>query len=237
MRDLYKAELLYGDFLVGEFIEKLKNSKKYEDSIIIITSDHGEFFGEHGELNHGSTVFNEVIRVPFIIKFPKNTVKPERISKLCSHYDLVPSVLNFLDIETDETLLDGQDIFKEDSSRFLVIDAPPLVLPQRLSHYPKIIQKYSFFWRSLINKDYKYIWKSDGSRYLFNRLDYEKDENNNIDNLKDISNSMHDQMLSFYKSIDKNFDIKEYPINIGHTAAQFITSPRIIRELKKEGYL
>ena len=238
LKDLYKSELFYGDYLVGNFIEDLKKADKYDDSIIIITADHGEFFGEHGEINHGVTVYNEVIRVPFLIKFPKNTIEPREINKLCSHYDLLPTLVNFLGLETDDNLfLDGKDILEEEENRSLVIDAPSLVLPNRLSHYPKIIERHAFFWRSYIDKNYKYVWKSDGTEYLYDRLKYEKEENNQIEEQKELAETMEDKMRKYYSQISNDFDINQYPINIGPTAAQFITSPRIIRELKKEGYL
>ena len=237
LKNLYKAELLYGDFLIGELIKKLKIDNKYDDTMIILTGDHGEFFGEHEQLNHGGTVYNEVLKVPCIIKFPDKIKKKHIIEKLTSHYDLFPTIMKYLNIDISDLQLDGQDIFLKDEERFLVIDSPPLVLPARLSHYPKVVKEQSFFWRCLINKNYKYVWKSDETKYLFKRDQYENESNNLIQDMFLESEIMHKQMIDYYRKIDKNFSINVYPINIGKTAAKFITSPRIIRELKKEGYL
>ena len=151
LKNLYKAELLYGDFLIGELIKKLKIDKKYDDTMIILTGDHGEFFGEHEQLNHGGTVYNEVLKVPCIIKFPDKIKKKHIIEKLTSHYDLFPTIMKYLNIDISDLQLDGQDIFLKDEDRFLVIDSPPLVLPARLSHYPKVVKEQSFFWRCLIS--------------------------------------------------------------------------------------
>jgi len=237
LKYLYKAELYYGDYLVGQFIKNLKKHKIYNDTLIIITGDHGEFFGEHGEINHGGTVYNEVIQVPFFIKFPNSFMAGKKIDKLCSHIDLLPTLMNYLGIDISKEIIDGENIFKNNANRTLVIDAPPLVLPGRLKHYPKVVERQSYFWRTIINNSYKYVWKSDNSRFLYERKNYENDRNNIINEKKVLADEMHNQMISFYKKINNNFDINRYPINIGKTAAKFITSPRIIRELKRERYL
>ena len=237
MRNLYKAELLYGDSLIGDFINSLKKSNLYDDSIIIITSDHGEFFGEHGNLNHGATIFNELFRLPCIIKTPEN--KHIEISKLTTHVDLFPTIMDLLNIadSVEDIDIDGQSILQNDEERFLVIDSPPIVLPGRLSHYPKVIEKFSMFYRGIVNQKYKYIWRSDGKQLLFDRNKKEIDENNLIDSNQPEARELHQTMINYYKSIYENFDIDKYPINIGSTAASMMTSPRIKKELKKLGYL
>ena len=146
--------------------------------------------------------------------------------------------MNYLKIDiSDEDEMDGEDILNDNSDRNLIIDSPPLVLPGRLSHYPSIVEKYSVFWRCIIDQNYKYVWRSDGVQYLYERNGYEKESNNIIQAEESRAKSMKEIMISRYKSFNKSFDMNEYPINIGPKAAQFMTSPRIIRELKKEGYL
>ena len=92
--------------------------------------------------------------------------------------------MNYLKIDiSDEDEMDGEDILNDNSDRNLIIDSPPLVLPGRLSHYPSIVEKYSVFWRCIIDQNYKYVWRSDGVQYLYERNGYEK-ESNNITNIK-----------------------------------------------------
>jgi len=237
MKSLYKAELLYGDSLVGQFINKLKESNQYKDSIIILTSDHGEFFGEHGALNHGSTIYDELFKLPCIIKTPEN--RHFGIDQLTTHVDLFPTLLDLLAIDLDdysELVLDGYSILDLPKNRFLVIDSPPIVLPGRLSHYPKVIEKYSLFYRGVVDNNYKYIWRSDGNQYLYKRDQYEDEANNIFSSNVEISKDMHNKMLQYYESIKPDFQISKYPINIGPTAASLMTSTRIRKELKKLGY-
>jgi arylsulfatase A-like enzyme len=71
---LYDAEILYMDHYFGKFLQKLKAWNLYENSMIIVTADHGELLGEHGKYEHGQYLYQEEIHVPLIIKFPGSEV-------------------------------------------------------------------------------------------------------------------------------------------------------------------
>lgn len=70
IRELYDAEVRYVDHELGRFIAALKQYGIYDDALIILTSDHGEEFWDHGGFEHGHTLYNEVINVPLVIKLP-----------------------------------------------------------------------------------------------------------------------------------------------------------------------
>ena len=89
----------------------MKDIKLYENSIIIITSDHGEEFMEHGGIHHGQSLYNEQLRVPLIIKIPKQ--KNALISDQVSLIDIFPSILNLLNISVNFAV-DGKNFFSED---------------------------------------------------------------------------------------------------------------------------
>ncbi|QDG50634.1 hypothetical protein FIV42_07780 [Persicimonas caeni] len=66
----YDSEIAYVDAYVGRIVDKLKEQGLYDDSVLVITSDHGEGFNEHGYFFHGQTLYNEIINVPLIIRVP-----------------------------------------------------------------------------------------------------------------------------------------------------------------------
>lgn len=69
--DLYDTAICYADrTLVGGVIGYLKERGDYERAAIVVTSDHGEEFYEHGGWEHGHSLYNEVVRIPLAIKFP-----------------------------------------------------------------------------------------------------------------------------------------------------------------------
>jgi len=91
----YDGGIAYLDASLGEFFAKLKEFGLYDDSIIIVTSDHGQSFGEKQLVGHGSSVYQEQVRVPLIIKYPGSSQAAVR-NNLVSHVDLLPTVLDLL---------------------------------------------------------------------------------------------------------------------------------------------
>jgi arylsulfatase A-like enzyme/Flp pilus assembly protein TadD len=67
----YDGEIAYSDELVGRFIQTLKDRNLYETATIVLLSDHGEGLGDHGELEHGLFIYDESIRIPFVVKPPR----------------------------------------------------------------------------------------------------------------------------------------------------------------------
>ncbi|MCC7572394.1 MAG: sulfatase [Candidatus Methanofastidiosum sp.] len=110
--DLYDSEIYYNDFHIGKLIEELKNKKIYDDSLIIITGDHGESFRfEDGNIGHGHIPFDDLVRVPLIIKFPKSQYGGQVISEIIQHIDIMPTILNFLGIDyKDYEFIQGKNI-------------------------------------------------------------------------------------------------------------------------------
>jgi arylsulfatase A-like enzyme len=70
MLSQYDGEIAYLDHQLGKLFSRLKSMGIYDSSLIIVTSDHGEFFGEHGEYGHIKPMYEEMLRVPLLIKFP-----------------------------------------------------------------------------------------------------------------------------------------------------------------------
>ncbi len=95
--NLYAGEISYVDWCVGRVIEKLKSLGLYDSTLLIITSDHGELLGEHGELEHGYLLYENAIKVPLIIRSPRIN-KPRIINEVVGLVDIVPTILGYLEI-------------------------------------------------------------------------------------------------------------------------------------------
>lgn len=70
IRQLYRAEVRWVDAAVGSLIADLKRSGQYEDTLIVLLSDHGDELWDHGLVGHGHTLYEELLRVPFLVKLP-----------------------------------------------------------------------------------------------------------------------------------------------------------------------
>lgn len=96
-RDKYDREVLYTDQQIGRVLDALDALTFAESTIVVVTSDHGEAFGEHGMLGHGSELWEELVRVPLIVRVPG--LPPRRITAPRGHIDLVPTLLELLRVE------------------------------------------------------------------------------------------------------------------------------------------
>ncbi|HEX7150683.1 MAG TPA: sulfatase-like hydrolase/transferase [Thermoanaerobaculia bacterium] len=91
--DSYDADVQQADAIVGSFLADLKRRNLYDDALVIVTSDHGEGLGEHGEDEHGVFLYREAIQVPLIIKLPRRARAGERIETMTALADLTPTIL------------------------------------------------------------------------------------------------------------------------------------------------
>jgi arylsulfatase A-like enzyme/Tfp pilus assembly protein PilF len=94
----YAGEIAYADHCIGEVIAKLKSLDMYESSLIIVTGDHGEMLGEHGETTHMYFIYQSAMKVPLVYKLPGSNAA-HKIDNLASIIDIVPTVCDLVDID------------------------------------------------------------------------------------------------------------------------------------------
>lgn len=89
----YDGEIAYVDSVVGWLFSRLRVLGLYENSVIAVMSDHGEALGDHGELTHGVFLYDETIRVPLLIKLPREVSAGKRIERQVGLVDVLPALL------------------------------------------------------------------------------------------------------------------------------------------------
>ena len=94
--DHYQNEMRYLDFFVRNVIEQYKELGLYDDTIFVIYGDHGEGFGEHALFQHDNTIYQEGLKVPFIIHAPGRFVGGKRVETLTNQLDVLPTLLDML---------------------------------------------------------------------------------------------------------------------------------------------
>ena len=101
----YDSAVRETDALIGNLLDQMRATGLLEDTIVVVTSDHGESFGEHGYLQHGPRVDEPVMQVPLLIFLPKH--HPEfnpgrRVDPLVSVIDIMPTLLDAVGIPVPE---------------------------------------------------------------------------------------------------------------------------------------
>ena len=77
----------------------LKELRLYDDTVLLVTSDHGEEFGEHGSTRHGKTLYQELLHIPGILKLPGSSHAGERVEAVSSNIDVAPTLLELVGAE------------------------------------------------------------------------------------------------------------------------------------------
>jgi len=167
-RDLYDGEVAFTDYHIGRVLRALANTALSERTVVVLTGDHGEAFGEHGEFFHGREVWDEIVRVPLIMYVPG--ARARRIARRVSHVDIEPTILDLAGAPADagargESL--SVELFGgELPPRAILVDQP------RNPYYPAK--------RAFIEGPYKLHHAIDSNAYRLFNLDRDPGETEDL---------------------------------------------------------
>jgi arylsulfatase A-like enzyme len=106
----YDASLRYADWAVGEVEALLRRAGVFDDTLFIVTSDHGEAFGEHGYVFHSCGLYDELVHVPLLMKFPRGERPRARVAALTQTVDLLPTVFDLLRVPAPAEQVQGRSL-------------------------------------------------------------------------------------------------------------------------------
>jgi arylsulfatase A-like enzyme len=138
---LYDGLIRYVDSQIERLVEYLERRRVFDDTIVVVTADHGEEFWDHEEFElshyacgrkssepwlmgtgHGHTVFNELLHVPMIFINPPDVLSAAATSSPVSTVDILPTLLSFLRIDL-RLQLDGESLTREFESREILAES------------------------------------------------------------------------------------------------------------------
>lgn len=96
---LYDGEIAYCDAQIGVLLSELERLGLSDNTVFILTSDHGEEFLDHGLMYHRHTLYDELLRVPFIVSFDKILPGGKTVASTVRHVDILPTIMDLLDVE------------------------------------------------------------------------------------------------------------------------------------------
>jgi arylsulfatase A-like enzyme len=109
VRSTYRKMVRYADSRLGDLIRELKARSEFDSSLIIVTADHGESFGENGVYGHAGFPYETQIHVPLIIKFPGGRHAGQVSTELAGLIDLLPTLAEWYQFDL-ATPIDGQSL-------------------------------------------------------------------------------------------------------------------------------
>ncbi|MCB1195803.1 sulfatase [bacterium] len=94
--DMYDSEIRYVDHYIGELLELVRRNGLFDNTIVVITADHGEAFLEHGFCEHGNALYREEIDIPLIVRFPNTQPFPTKVTHRIEQIDVIQSILEHM---------------------------------------------------------------------------------------------------------------------------------------------
>jgi arylsulfatase A-like enzyme len=116
MQELYKGEIRYLDENFGRLLERLEELGLEDDTLIVLTADHGEEFQEHGGWWHGMTLYDEQVHVPLLMRWPRGWQGPSETEHLVRSIDIAPTLLGAAGAAPPEAM-QGLDLREADGAR------------------------------------------------------------------------------------------------------------------------
>lgn len=174
LRALYRAEIDYLGEKVGDVIRLLEAADEWEDTLFVLTSDHGEHIGEHDLMDHQYALYDSLLHVPLFVH--GDPFGADDVDDLVQLADLPPTILDTLDIDSQDTRTQFQGhSFYPDSAETRKAVFAEYVAPQpsmdalqtRVGDLPEHVRTYDRSLRAVRTEQYKYIRGSDGARELY----------------------------------------------------------------------
>ena len=172
-RALYAAEVRYLDRRLGDLLSLLRAHLDFNNTLLIITADHGENLGEGGRWDHQFALNDALIHVPLIVRYPGNADAGTRVAGLCQSTDVLPTVLSVAGLANPEAPLSGRALFPRS---FRPLEA---IVAQVDPYYMRInmiqqdlgfrvdVHPFLASLRTIHDGHFKYVAYSDGRQRLY----------------------------------------------------------------------
>jgi arylsulfatase A-like enzyme len=169
-RDKYDSEVWFTDYHIGKILDWAKEQPWWSHTAVVISGDHGEAFGEHGQYRHAFEIWENLVRVPLIVHIPGG--KTQRITERRSHIDLAPTLMALLGQEPLEQFT-GKSLLPEILGNEKPANREPIVV--ELTEDSNNPQR-----RAIIAGNYKLTVRGRGAAYFLYDLANDPGETKNV---------------------------------------------------------
>ncbi len=237
VKSWYDGEISYLDHNLRILIDLLHDKEMFDNTMLIITSDHGENFGEHGLASHHFCLYDTLIHVPLIVTCPDLISKPRRIKNLASLVDIFPTILTVLGIKCRKNDMQGKSLYPfkdQEIHDFICAECGKSVVSttvhRKIGPFESFRDKVKYLdkgFKCLRTKFYKYIISSDQREELYDLLNDPSEE-------VDISLEHPEKIEHFKRQLEETVDISFFgPEDFPHRKER----REMLERLRKLGYI
>jgi len=210
---LYDEEINYIDGLIEEVLEKLKDKKILENTMIVITSDHGEEFSEHQGMGHGTSLYAEQIDTFFVLYGP-SLPGPRKVEQKVKTIDFFPTILEVFGIDYDKEQTEGESLYPLIKGEKWKKDKNEIIFSELGDIKTVLLDGWKYIYNPVLKTEELYDLKKDPN------------EGRNLADNKEKQRKKLNEFLGNY--LKKDADLSPQPIKI---------SKDLTERLKSLGYL
>jgi len=192
----YDYRIRFVDHAIKALFSRLDDGT-LENSLIIITADHGEEFLDHGHFGHRPKLYDELIHVPLVIKGP-GIPQGKKVDQIVQHLDIAPTILDLLDFPIPESFL-GENVFKLTEREGVISETS-----SELNKVEIDLSKLKVAYRT---KDWKYIYCTDADDELYDLKIDPKETKNLLSEQKEKAEEFKSRILKHIAMKEKTFRI------------------------------
>ena len=175
LKALYENDIYYVDSVIGGILQDLRKQNLLDNTLVIFTSDHGEHFGDHKLMSHELSLYDELLRLPLIVRFPKAQFGGMRVNEVVQTIDFFPSILHFVRSTPNKLPLQGYNFLPDNFQRknhgfaFAEYNNSRAAdkMERRFPDLPPNKLWQAKILKAVRNESWKMIWGSDGTRELY----------------------------------------------------------------------
>lgn len=205
LQALYDGEITFMDLQIARLIRFLQTSNKFDNTIVIILSDHGESIGDHQILDHGHTLYEEQVHIPLIVEGPGIPAN-WRISALVRSIDILPTVLQLIHVSAPADI-QGKSFADYFSKKF---DTRTYV--GEIFQDPRVkVKPFKRDQKCYLENQWKLLWSSNNHNELYDiDSDFGETQNQFPGN---NGTAMIDSLFGYLKTLPNRTTLKQGPLD------------------------
>lgn len=235
----YDNSIRYVDHLIGKIVRLLQTNRVYDNTLIMVLADHGDNIGDHGLMFHYSCLYDTLIKIPLLVKFPAHIGITGRISQVVQNVDILPTILSLLDIQDTHARkqIQGNDLLGLAApSREQDLAVSELIKtfgPDR-AIYREQLSRFDRRLLSVRTKNRKFIHSSRGDHECYD-LATDPDEMDNLYLKDDRFSDLMAKASKYYARMDDFY--RSFKHSIEGDVDEDAIDDTMIEQLKLLGYM
>jgi arylsulfatase len=202
---LYDGALHYVDQRIGDLSEALRIAGVWDNTLVIVTSDHGESFGEHGVVGHRGGLYDEVLHVPLIMRSPERVPSGFVVDELSQTTDILPTVLEMIGVDGGAPCSGSRPLLRDGR----VLPGPEFVVSERFRRVTTASGEddaAAVRTKAIRTRRDKFIWRSDEANELYDLTSDPREQRNLIETSTHRADALRRQLFDWLAEVEA-FDI------------------------------